>query len=182
MRLFLVLSLKHPPCNTLGFRGKWWVRCRGLSRLRGSRESSLCWREMSYVMIILRVTLGEFLLTRRRRRARLKFKTQTSIENGAQPYKMHDDLSAMGRCAPAAQSGRRKKVLNWQFLENCWGEKQKTSLGLSGCNKPFLITVSVIEPIQNRFISRVTQNNWNTDNVWFQFTSNKVVIGFSLQS
>lgn len=63
-------------------------------------------------MIILRVTPGEFLLTRRRRRARLKFKTQTSIENGTQPYKTHDDRSATGRRAAAAQLGRRQKVLN----------------------------------------------------------------------
>ena len=58
---------------------------------------------------------------------------------------------------------------------------------LVGYNKEFLITVFEIEPIQNKkkkkkgFISVVTLSNWYTDKVWFQFASNKVVIGFSLQ-
>lgn len=52
----------------------------------------------------------------------------------------------------------RKSLID-NFLKIAKGEKQKTSLGLLECNKAFLITVYVIEPIQNRFISRVTHNN-----------------------
>lgn len=112
--------------------------------------------------------------------ATLAFKTWISGENNTPQYKTLSDFSSTDGDVPRSQKETRKSLID-NFLKIAKGEKQKTSLGLPECNKAFLITVYVIEPIQNRFISWVTHNNWNTDNVWFQFTSNKVVMGFSLQ-